>query len=55
MTSAIIGKGIVDWVRVLPTARKASVSSAYLEIEEPYEPSAMAMVRASYAYLKGQI
>lgn len=55
MTSAIIGQGIVDWTRVLAAVRKASVSSAYLEIEEPYDPSPMAMVRASYAYLKGQI
>jgi len=55
MTSAIIGKGIVDWGRVLPAARKASVQSAYLELEEPYDPSPLAMVRASYEYLKGQI
>ena len=55
MTSAIIGKGIVDWTRVLAAARKASVQSAYLEIEEPYDPSPLEMVRASYDYLKGQI
>jgi sugar phosphate isomerase/epimerase len=55
MTSAIIGKGIVDWARVLPAARKASVQSAYLELEEPYDPSPLEMVRASYEYLKGQI
>jgi sugar phosphate isomerase/epimerase len=55
MISAIIGKGIVDWTRVLAAARKASVHNAYLEIEEPYDPSPMEMVRASYAYLKGQI
>ena len=55
MTSAIIGKGIVDWARVLPAARKTSVRNAYLEIEEPYDPSPLEMVRASYAYLKGQI
>jgi sugar phosphate isomerase/epimerase len=55
MTSAIIGKGMVDWARVLPAARKASVNSAYLELEEPYDPSPLEMVRASYEYLKGQI
>lgn len=55
MTSAIIGKGIIDWTRVLAAARKASVRNAYLEIEEPYDPSPLEMVRASYAYLKGQI
>ena len=55
MTSAIIGKGIVDWARVLPAARKASVRNAYLEIEEPYDPSSLEMVRASYEYLKGHI
>jgi hypothetical protein len=34
---------------------KASVRNAYLEIEEPYDPSPLEMVRASYEYLKGRI
>jgi sugar phosphate isomerase/epimerase len=55
MVSAIIGKGIVDWTRVLAAARKASVHNAYLEIEEPYDPSPLEMVRSSYEYLKGRI
>jgi sugar phosphate isomerase/epimerase len=55
MISAIIGKGIVNWTRVLAAAKKASVRNAYLEIEEPYDPSPLEMVRASYGYLKGRI
>jgi sugar phosphate isomerase/epimerase len=55
MISAIIGKGIIDWTRVLAAARKTSVRHAYLEIEEPYDPSPLEMVRASYTYLKGRI
>ena len=55
MISAIIGQGIVDWTRVLAAAKKASVRNAYLEIEEPYDPSPLEMVRASTVYLKGRI
>jgi sugar phosphate isomerase/epimerase len=55
MVSAIIGRGIVDWTRVLAAAKRASVRNAYLEIEEPYDPSPLEMVRASCAYLKGRI
>lgn len=55
MVSAIIGKGIVPWSKVLPAAHKASVERAFLEIEEPYDPSAMEMVRQSFVYLHGHI
>jgi sugar phosphate isomerase/epimerase len=55
MVSAIIGKGIVDWGKVLPAVKKSSVSSAYMELEEPYDPSPIGMVQASAAFLKGKL
>lgn len=55
MDSAIIGQGIVDWSKVLPAVKKSSVTSAYLEIEEPYNPSPIGMVQASAAFLKGKL
>jgi len=55
MVSAIIGQGIVDWSKVLPAVKKSSVTSAYLEIEEPYDPSPVGMVQASAVYLKGKL
>lgn len=55
MNSAIIGKGLVKWTPVLAAARKAAVTRAYLEIEEPYNPSPLGMVKASFEFLKGKI
>jgi len=55
MVSAIIGKGIVDWGKVLPAVKKSSVQSAYLELEEPYDPSPIGMVQQSAVYLKGKL
>ena len=55
MNSAIIGKGIIDWGKMLPAIKKSSVKTAYLEIEEPYDPSPLGMVKASYDFLKGKI
>lgn len=55
MDSAIIGKGIVDWGKVLPAVKKSSVTSAYLELEEPYDPSPIGMVQQSAAFLKGKL
>jgi sugar phosphate isomerase/epimerase len=55
MVSAIIGKGIVDWGKVLPAVKKSSVQSAYMELEEPYDPSPIGMVQASAAFLKGKL
>jgi len=55
MDSAIIGKGIVDWNKVLPAVKKSSVTSAYLELEEPYDPSPIGMVQQSAAFLKGKL
>lgn len=55
MTSAIIGKGIVKWDQVLAAAKKTRVERAFLEIEEPYDPSPLEMVKQSYEYLHGHI
>ena len=55
MESAIIGQGIVDWSKVLPAVKKSAVTSAYLELEEPYNPSPIGMVQQSAAYLKGKL
>jgi sugar phosphate isomerase/epimerase len=55
MDSAIIGTGLIDWTSLLAAARKAAVSKAYLEIEEPYDPSPLGMVEASFNFLKGKI
>jgi sugar phosphate isomerase/epimerase len=55
MVSAIIGRGIVDWSKVLPAVKKSSVTSAYMELEEPYDPSPIGMVQASAAFLKGKL
>lgn len=55
MISAIIGQGIVDWSKLLPAIKKAAVKTAFLEIEEPYDPSPIGMVQASAAYLKGKL
>ena len=55
MVSAIIGQGIIDWGKVLPAIKKSSVQSAYLELEEPYDPSPIGMVQQSAVYLKGKL
>jgi sugar phosphate isomerase/epimerase len=55
MISAIIGKGIIDWKTVLAAAHKTRVERAFLEIEEPYDPSPLEMVKQSYDYLHGHI
>jgi sugar phosphate isomerase/epimerase len=55
MDSAIIGQGIVDWKKLLPAIHKTKVERAFLEIEEPYDPSALEMVRQSFNYLHGKV
>ena len=55
MTSAIIGKGIVKWDQVLAAAKKTPVERAFLEIEEPYDPSPLEMVKQSFDYLLGHV
>src|ERR1700761_6798452 len=54
MISAIIGKGIIDWKAVLTAAHKTRVERAFLEIEEPYDPSPLEMVKQSFDYLHGR-
>jgi sugar phosphate isomerase/epimerase len=55
MVSAIIGKGIVDWKKLLPAVHKTKVERCFLEIEEPYDPSPLEMVKQSYDFLHGHI
>jgi sugar phosphate isomerase/epimerase len=55
MISAIIGKGIIDWKTVLAAAHKTKVERAFLEIEEPYDPSPLEMVKQSFDYLHGKV
>jgi sugar phosphate isomerase/epimerase len=55
MISAIIGKGIIDWKTVLAAAHKTKVERAFLEIEEPYDPSPLEMVKQSFDYLHGRV
>jgi len=55
MISAIIGKGIIDWKAVLAAAQKTRVERAFLEIEEPYDPSPLEMVKQSFDYLHGHV
>jgi sugar phosphate isomerase/epimerase len=55
MISAIIGKGIIDWKAVLEAAHKTRVERAFLEIEEPYDPSPLEMVKQSFDYLHGHV
>jgi sugar phosphate isomerase/epimerase len=55
MISAIIGKGIIDWKAVLAAAHKVKLERAFLEIEEPYDPSALEMVKQSFDFMHGQV
>jgi sugar phosphate isomerase/epimerase len=55
MISAIIGKGIIDWKAVLAAIHKTKLERAFLEIEEPYDPSALEMVKQSFAFMHGQV
>ena len=55
MVSAIIGKGIIDWKAVLAAAHKVKLERAFLEIEEPYDPSALEMVKQSFDFMHGQV
>jgi sugar phosphate isomerase/epimerase len=55
MISAIIGKGIIDWKAVLAAAHKTRLERAFLEIEEPYDPSALEMVKQSFDFMHGQV
>jgi sugar phosphate isomerase/epimerase len=55
MVSAIIGKGIIDWKAVLAAAHKTKLERAFLEIEEPYDPSPLEMVKQSFDYLHGKV
>jgi len=55
MVSAIIGTGIIDWKAVLAAAHKTKLERAFLEIEEPYDPSALEMVKQSFDFMHGRV
>jgi sugar phosphate isomerase/epimerase len=52
MASTELGKGIVDWPRLLRAAGKTSVKGLYIEQEPPFSGSSLDSVRASFDYLK---
>jgi sugar phosphate isomerase/epimerase len=52
MASTEIGKGIVDWPRLLRAAAKTSVKGLYVEQEPPFASSSLESVRVSFDYLK---
>jgi sugar phosphate isomerase/epimerase len=52
MTSTELGKGIVDWPRLLRAAGKTSVKGLYVEQEPPFAGSSLDSVRASFGYLR---
>jgi sugar phosphate isomerase/epimerase len=53
MASATLGRGIVDWPRLLAAAERTSVNALYVEQEPPYVPSSLGAVRDSFDYLNG--
>jgi sugar phosphate isomerase/epimerase len=52
MASAELGKGIVDWPRLLGVAGRTSVKGLYVEQEPPFAGSSLDSVRISFDYLK---
>jgi sugar phosphate isomerase/epimerase len=52
MASTEVGKGIIDWPRLLAAAKKTSVKGLYVEQEPPFVASSLDSVRASFDYLK---
>ena len=52
MASTEVGKGIVDWPRLLRAAGKTSVRALYVEQEPPFAKSSLESARVSFGYLK---
>jgi sugar phosphate isomerase/epimerase len=52
MASTELGKGIVDWPRLLRAAGKTAVKGLYVEQEPPFASSSLDSVRASFDYLQ---
>jgi sugar phosphate isomerase/epimerase len=52
MASTEVGKGIVDWPRLLRVAGKTSVRGLYVEQEPPFAGSSLESARVSFDYLK---
>ena len=52
MASTEVGKGIIDWRRLLGAAGKTAVKGLYVEQEPPFAGSSLDSARASFGYLK---
>jgi sugar phosphate isomerase/epimerase len=52
MASAEVGRGIIDWPRLLAAAGRTSVKGLYVEQEPPFAASSLESVRTSFDYLK---
>jgi sugar phosphate isomerase/epimerase len=52
MASTEVGKGIVDWPRLLRAAGKTAVRGLYVEQEPPFAGSSLDSAGASFAYLR---
>jgi len=50
MTSRHYRQGIIDWSKVLPAIKKKRRQKRLSEIEEPYDPSPLGMVKASFDF-----
>jgi sugar phosphate isomerase/epimerase len=51
MASTEVGKGIIDWPRLLAAAKKTAVKGLYVEQEPPFATSSLDSVRESFDYL----
>lgn len=50
-TAAPLGKGVIDWRTLLPTARKAGIDNFYVEQDPPYSDDPLNILDADYRYL----
>jgi sugar phosphate isomerase/epimerase len=53
MTGTEVGRGIIDWRRLLREADRAGVRGLYVEQEPPFAVSSLDSVHDSYRYLRG--
>jgi sugar phosphate isomerase/epimerase len=53
MASTEVGRGIIDWPRLLHVADRAGVRGLYVEQEPPFTVSSLDSVHDSYRYLHG--
>jgi sugar phosphate isomerase/epimerase len=52
MASTEVGKGIIDWPRLLRAAAERGVKAAYVEQEPPFARSSLDSVQESFLYLR---